>query len=209
MMYFARKWKRLVLFFAIPLLILIWAGHSQIRACVGRTIYIGYYEGEPEQKIISTLLTIFVDERTGTSVKMVSLKDRKQGFDYLKRNKISILVEYPGRILEHWGGSKSVSTNVADFDSQRSSIGTELKAVFVAVPGFDNRVNGDGDKRYLGKAYIILSKKALSVFPAMPRLLKKLAGKVDNNAMDLFLKNSDDGPYEKGTRTFLKKNKLI
>jgi glycine betaine/choline ABC-type transport system substrate-binding protein len=203
------KRGKLFFFTALFFLFLAWVGHSQIRACVGRTIYIGYYEGEPEQKIMSTLLTIFVDERTGTSVKTVELKDRKQGFDFLKRNKVSILVEYPGKILEHCAVGENSSVDAAEFDSRRLGIGAQLKAVFVTVPGFDNRAAGSREGRYLGKAYIILSKKALSVFPAMPRLLKKLAGKVDNSAMSLFLNNIDDGPPEKGTRRFLKKNKLI
>lgn len=200
---------RLVVLAVLLSLLLVWVAKSPSRACVGRTIYIGYYKGEPEQEIMASLLTIFVDERTGTSVKRVALKDRKQGFDFLKRNKVSILVEYPGRILEHFGKGENPSLKVAEFDALRSEIGAELKAVFLVEPGFDNRAGGGPEGAYLGKAHIILSKKALSVFPAMPRLLKKLSGRVDNGAMSHFIKNFNDGPPDRGTRTFLKKSKLI
>lgn len=207
MSFYARLGKLLVIPGIIIAGFVAWIAPSP--ACVGRTIYIGYYEDEPEQEIMATLLTIFVDERTGTSVKRVALKDRKQGFDFLRRNKVSILVEYPGRILDYYDPGKSRTPGPADFESRRAKIGTELRAVFVTVPGFDNRVNGKSEDRYLGKAYIILSKKALSVFPAMPRLLKKLSGRVDNGAMTLFLENTTGGRSDRGTRSFLKKNKLI
>jgi glycine betaine/choline ABC-type transport system substrate-binding protein len=181
---------------------------SRVFPCVGRTIYIGYYDDEPEQRIMSSMLSIFIDERTGTSVKLVKLENRAQGFDYLRRDKVSILVDYAGNILDYLDESKGDRGKLSLFSSKRVEIAKKLKAVFVAVPGYDSSVSG-AEGENLGKAFVILSKKSLSRFPAMPRLLKKLAGRIDNGVMALFIREIAREKPDRVSRQFLKRNKLI
>ncbi len=197
--------RQLSFFLIAVSLLIFFRGYSW--SCVGRTIYIGYFPGEPEQVVMAKLLTVFIDERTGTSVKLVKLDSREKAFDFLRKDKVSILVDYAGNLLSVYKEKKGKEVPLSRFPEMKHEVAGWLKAVIVTSPGFDSSLYGRNTN--LGKAIILLSRKALSRFPAMPRLLKKLRGVVSNGDMKTLIEGAKVKKPEKVTRSFLKKNKLI
>lgn len=78
-------------------------GTAPARACVGRTIFVGYID-TPEQVLVAHLLSVFIDERTGTTVKMTRFESREEAFGALRQDKISLYADYSGSILRRFGG---------------------------------------------------------------------------------------------------------
>lgn len=202
----AQKWYLHISLLAAALLLALFVKVGSSRACVGRTIYIGYYPSEQEQVIMSRILTVFIDERTGTTVKLVKLKSRDEAYDLLRRNRVSILVDYAGNLLKAYGRKTGEELPLSDFPEVKGKVARALGAVIVGAPGFDSAVSGRGEN--LGRAVILLSRKMLSRFPAMPRLLRKLRGTLPNESLVRLLEEGGD-KAEKVARSFLKKRKLI
>jgi osmoprotectant transport system substrate-binding protein len=63
------------------------------NACVGRTIQVGYFDS-PEQELVANILSVFIDERTGTTVRLSRYETRDEVFDAIKRDKISLYADY-------------------------------------------------------------------------------------------------------------------
>ncbi|HEX9190896.1 MAG TPA: glycine betaine ABC transporter substrate-binding protein, partial [Candidatus Deferrimicrobiaceae bacterium] len=62
-------------------------------ACVGRTILIGYYDA-PDQVMVANILAVFIDERTGTTVKLSRFGSREEAFEAVRQDKVSIYTDY-------------------------------------------------------------------------------------------------------------------
>src|SRR5512143_4254561 len=74
---------------------LLAAAPSPGRACVGRTLYVGYYDA-PEQVMVAQILSVFIDERTGTTVKMTRFNTRDEAFEAIRNDKVSLYADYSG-----------------------------------------------------------------------------------------------------------------
>ena len=64
---------------------------SPARACVGRTILIGYHDA-PDQVMVANLLAVFIDERTGTTVKLSRFRTREEAFEAIRRGACDVVI---------------------------------------------------------------------------------------------------------------------
>jgi glycine betaine/choline ABC-type transport system substrate-binding protein len=182
---------------------------ARSEACVGRTLFIGHYDS-PDQVMVANLLAVFIDERTGTTVKLTRFATRDEAFEAMKTDKISIYSDYSGVVLRKWGGEAPVSDEERNFARIKDILNRKYNVVWLEPFGYDRYFTEKGragDKP--GPAGLMLCKDALSKFPALPKLLGKLRGVLDNDTMATLVREAGASDPKSVARKFLKSRKLI
>ncbi len=185
-------------------------------ACVGRTLYVGYYDA-PEQVMVAQILSVFIDERTGTTVKMTRFGTRDEVFEAIRNDKVSLYADYSGIVLSRFGGEAPGPDPERNFARLKELLNRKHNVVWLEPFGYDRhfpgreRNGGNGAKPggAPGPAGLMLCKDALSKFPALPKLLGKLRGLLDNETMAGLLREAKDADPRAVARRFLKSRKLI
>ena len=182
---------------------------SPARACVGRTIIVGYHDA-PDQVMVANLLAVFIDERTGTTVKLSRFRTREEAFEAIRQDKVSLYTDYSSILLSKFAGERPSGDDGKDFARLKEVLNRKYNVVWLEPFGYDRRFPGkadDGEKP--GKAGVMLCKDALSKFPALPKLLGKLRGVLDNETMASLLREASTSDPKTVARRFLKSRKLI
>lgn len=165
-------------------------------ACVGRTLHIGV-PNIPHDKLLAEMMSLIISERTGTAVKVQVYRDTKELYGAVKKGEVNLLVETPDRALELLGKPKEgggQAAREAIKSSYRSTFNLAWLEPFGGTPQYSP----------------VLTVETLSNYPALPKLLAKLAGTLNNDAYARLLKSSDSGDKSrKAAREFLKSKKLI
>ncbi|HWS15247.1 MAG TPA: glycine betaine ABC transporter substrate-binding protein [Candidatus Methylomirabilis sp.] len=76
-------------------------------ACVGRTILVGYHDA-PDQVLVANILAVFIDERTGTTVKLSRFHTREEAFEAIRQDKVSLYSDYSSILLSKFAGERPV-----------------------------------------------------------------------------------------------------
>lgn len=182
---------------------------GRAEACVGRTIFIGHHD-TPDQVMVANLLAVFIDERTGTTVKLTRFATRDEAFEAMKGDKISLYSDYSGVVLRKWGGEAPVQDDERNFARIKEILNRKYNVVWLEPFGYDRYFSEKGkagDKP--GPAGLMLCKDALSKFPALPKLLGKLRGVLDNDTMAALVREGAASDPKTVARKFLKSRKLI
>lgn len=180
------------------------------RACVGRTLYVGYYDA-PEQVMVAQILSVFIDERTGTTVKMTRFDTRDAAFEAIRNDRVSLYADYSGIVLSRFGGEPPGPDPEKNFARLKELLNRKHNVVWLEPFGFDGNISPGPSKPAPGQgtAGLMLCKDALSKFPALPKLLGKLRGVLDNGTMAGLLREAKDSDPRAVARRFLKSRKLI
>lgn len=186
------------------------------RACVGRTLYVGYYDA-PEQVMVAQILSVFIDERTGTTVKMIRFGTREEAFEAIRNDKVSLYADYSGIVLARFGGEAPGPDPEKNFARLKEILNRKYNVIWLEPFGYDRdfsgkALNGGGGMKspgQPGQAGLLLCKDALSKFPALPKLLGKLRGVLDNGTMAGLLREAKEADPRAVARRFLKSRKLI
>lgn len=203
--------RRYLALFAAAAAVVLLAALRPAAACVGRTINIGYYEA-PDQSFVASLLSVFIDERTGTTAKLVRFSSRREALEALRDDRVSLFVDHAGAVLESLGEGRPDRDPQATVGRLKEVLNMKYKVVWIAPMGYDRRFSGKGGAAggpVLGQAGVMLCKEALSRFPALPKLLGKLSGLLDNRTMESLLLEAQVGDPRAVARRFLKSRRLI
>ena len=182
---------------------------SPARACVGRTILVGYYDA-PEQVMVANLLAVFIDERTGTTVKLSRFRTREEAFDAIRHDKVSLYTDYSSILLSKFAGERPAGDDEKNFARLKEVLDRKYNVVWLAAFGYDRyfpEKANNGERP--GQAGVMLCKDTLSKFPALPKLLGKLRGVLDNETMASLLREASMSDPKTVARRFLKTRKLI
>ena len=196
-----RPWLTKVVLFLTA--ILVFAAPS--LACVGKTLVVGS-TGGLQQELLANMLAQLITERTGTSVKLRVFNSSSETHQALLKDDVDMYVEYTGvGQLEILGAAPL--TDASDLYQQvKKRYNEELNLVWLKPLGFQAQKAGIDIPT---EAAPVVRKDVLKKFPALPRLINKLGGKI--NAETIARLESDAG--EKGAkqvaRHFLKQNRLI
>lgn len=182
---------------------------SPARACVGRTILIGYHDA-PDQVMVANILAVFIDERTGTTVKLSRFRTREEAFDAIRQDKVSLYTDYSSILLSKFAGERPSGDDEKNIARLKEVLNRKYNVVWLEPFGYDRYFpekakNGERP----GQAGVMLCKDALSKFPALPKLLGKLRGVLDNETMALLLREVSTSDPKTVARRFLKTRKLI
>jgi len=192
------------------------AGPGAGIACVGRTIVVGYYD-TPDQVMVANILAVFIDERTGTTVRLSRFGSRDEAFEAIRSDRISLFSDYAGIVLSRFGGETPGPDPEKNFSRVKEVLNRKYNVLWLEPFGYDRLFSpeaktapepgGSGPDR--GAAGLMLCKDSLSRFPALPRLLGKLRGVLDNGTMEELLREAAGSDPKAVARKFLKSRKLI
>ena len=185
---------------------------KSMEACVGKTIVIGAKDSSIVQRIIDEIIALLINERTGTSVKLVSFNNPEDCRRAIISAEVDIYVEYTGSALTEVLEITDITGKESVFDIVKSKYNEKFNLIWLAPYGFDYQ-NGlkeeYRDKGIPAVAAPIVRKDTLKKFPALARLLKKLSGKISNEKLDELIKKVNDDNFKEIARQFLKDNRLI
>jgi osmoprotectant transport system substrate-binding protein len=189
--------------FAVTFLFLL-ASHHQADACVGRTLFIGVLNAPPEQ-MLSEMLSVLINERTGTTVNIKYYDSPKELYDAVKKNEVGILIENTDRAMEIVGKQNKESGKDA-YSALKEEYRNRLSLVWLEPFGFLTMDNGK-TQYYYGP---VITLDVLSNFPALPRLINKLSSVINDKAFSKMIRSVESGEKpQKIARDFLKAKKLI
>jgi len=199
---------------AVPLIVLAaalaaLAFSSPARACVGRTILIGYHDA-PDQVMVANILAVFIDERTGTTVKLSRFRTREEAFEAIRLDKVSLYTDYSTILLSKFAGERPSGDDEKNIARLKEVLNRKYNVVWLEPFGYDRyfpEAAKNGERP--GQAGVMLCKDALSKFPALPKLLGKLRGVLDNETMASLLREASTSDPKTVARRFLKSRKLI
>lgn len=206
-----KKLHGLIIAFAAAA-VLFAAGQS--HACVGKSLVIGSVD-MPSVNMVSEMMSILITERTGTTVVVKKFPNYRSCYDATAKGEVDIMVDFTGR------GYVEVLKKGAETDADKVSqtvkevYEREMNLVWLGQLGFSEPgLAVSGGVSVPAMAAPVIRKETLTKFPALPRVISKLAGKLDNGQVDKLVADigkGDDAAKKapKVTRAFLKSKKLI
>jgi osmoprotectant transport system substrate-binding protein len=181
-------------------------------ACVGKTIVIGSKDSSVVQRIVDEIVAMLINERTGTSVKLVSFDNAEECRKAIISAEVDIYVEYTGSALTEVLKITDVNDSDTAFKLVKSEYNEKYNLVWLSPYGFDYPQGLQSeykDKGIPAVAAPVVRKDTLKKFPALARLLKKLTGKITNEKLDALVKSVKGDNFKAIARKFLKENRLI
>lgn len=168
----------------------------QADACVGRILSVGIPDAVGEQ-LLAEMISLLITERTGSNVKIVRYKDSREIYAAVKEGKVGILIERTDRALDVLGKPKEPNEKTA-YEVVKKEYRMNLNLVWLAPWG--------GPQHYAP----VLTVETLTNFPALPKLLNKLAGVLNSENYTKLIEAAErDNNAKKVVREFLKAKKLI
>jgi osmoprotectant transport system substrate-binding protein len=195
--------RKLFFFLSITATLILTFGH-QSDACVGKTLYIGSLNSTYEQ-LFSEMLSVLINERTGTTVNIRYYKDSRELYNAVKKNEVDILVENTDRALEILGRQREENVEKA-YTISKEEFRKNLNLVWLKP--FVPLTPGGGKDQYYYSPVITVN--VLSNFPALPRVINKLSGIINEEIFLRMVKSVKSGEKPKTVaREFLKARKII
>lgn len=194
--------KRLVSLFLFGLILI----HTGADACVGRILYVGALQSN-ENKVMSEMLALLINERTGTTIQIRSFETVDQLYSALKSAKeeerVDIIVENTVQALSI-AKLTAAATPDQDFVAVKAFYEKDLDVVWLNPFGYNT------NSAQPSISAPLIRRDILTNFPLLPRVLNKLAGAISDKAFHDLIKSLDGGEKPKNAaKDFLKKQKLI
>ncbi len=187
---------------------LVLASPGPLQACVGRTLVVGYYDA-PDQLMMASILAVFIDERTGTTVKLSRFSTREEALEALRKDRVSLYADHASALLASFAGEKPSADDGKNVARLKEVLGRGHNVVWLEPIGYDRTFAGAGRDGGQGPAGLVACREAIAKFPALPKLLAKLRGAIDNETMASLLRQAKEADARSVARRFLKSRKLI
>jgi osmoprotectant transport system substrate-binding protein len=193
------------------LVVALGAAYWPVEACVGKTIFLGRLPGR-DQEVLAEIFSWMVSERTGTTIQIKPVADSRALHAALQTADVDLGLEDQGVALREILG---LTSSVGD---QRETVRREYEQRFNLIwlePwGMSGKpapvaVAGPGGPGAPGMVAPVIRKDTLKKFPALSRLVNKLAGVVDNVTLARLVQESEKRPAREVVKQFLKEKRLI
>jgi osmoprotectant transport system substrate-binding protein len=183
-----------------------------VEACVGKTVFLGRMPGR-EQEVLTEIFTWMVSERTGTTIQIKSLPDSRAMHAALQTADVDLYLEDQSVALRELLGLPVVA-GADQRETVRREYEQQFNLVWLEPWGMTGRpsqvaVAGPGGPVAPGLVAPVIRKDTLKKFPALSRLVNKLAGVVDNATMARLVQESEKRPAREVAKQFLKEKRLI
>ena len=192
--------------FLVLLLTFLWSANS--FSCVGRILYVGSLD-TTEDKVLAQMLVLLINERTGTTVKIRYFDNEEALYSALKENdeekRADIIIENTDDAL-----ALLKKPRPGDLDQTYKQVKelyeSELGLIWLNPFGFKH---AKGDEKQTISAPLV-RRDVLTNYPLLPRVLKKLAGAInDETFLTLTAKVRDGEKPQNISKDFLRAKKLI
>lgn len=179
---------------------------SSAQACVGKTLVVGALDN-PQQQVLAEMLSVLISERTGTTVKVVSVAGHAEAHDAMIRAEMDMYVEYTGVGQVVILKEQPIADSDALYKAVKERYNQDLNLVWLKPFGFsDERYAPEGT---VAVAAPVVRKDTLKKFPALARLINKLGGSIDDPTMKELETASAAGNSRDVARKFLKEKRFI
>lgn len=179
---------------------------SSAQACVGKTLVVGALDN-PQQQVLAEMLSVLIGERTGTTVKVVSVAGHAEAHDAMIRAEMDMYVEYTGVGQVIILKEQPIADSDELYKAVKERYNQDLNLVWLKPFGFsDERYAPEGT---VAVAAPVVRKDTLKKFPALARLINKLGGSIDDPTMKELETASAAGNSRDVARKFLKENRFI
>lgn len=186
--------KRILIFCSVALLLMSTINFAD--ACVGRILIIGTLNSSNE-KLLAEMVSVLMNERTGTNVKIVQFKDSTELYNAVKKGEVGLVIESVERgiaVVGKSGNSRLKTTS----DTVKKEYRKNLSLVWLEP---------FGESQHYAP---VVAVEVLGNLPALPKLVSKLANIINDETFAKLLKaGRQDGKYRKVASDFLKAKKLI
>ncbi len=177
---------------------------SGVDACVGKILNIGAVNSL-EGQVLAEMLSTLINERTGTTVNVKFYKNTQDLYGAVKVNQVDILVENTASAMQVLSRPPERDVKKA-YEIVKTAYEMERGLVWLKPFGF---LNGSGGTTPSYTA-TVLRVEVLSNFPALPRVLGKLADAISDETNSRMIKSVEAGEKpRKVARDFLKSRKII
>lgn len=178
------------------------------HSCVGRLLVLAVGD-TPDQVVMAEMLSLLVNERTGTTVEFINPGDLKACQEAVKEDKAQIFINYIGSGKQNVQNIGEVANEHELFNIVRQQYLDDYDMVWLKPFGFNGPVNGDGAAAEASIAAPVSTSEVLKRFPVLDRVINKLNNKVDNDTISKLVKKLEKEDVKKVVRDFLKSEKMI
>jgi len=199
--------RRMVVIVVLIVAAVVMAVSGPAHACVGKTLVIGSVN-TPELSTTAEMLSVLITERTGTTVVVKYFDNFPACYDAVKKGDVDILIDYTGRCYTDVLGKPAEQDAGKVFSAVKEAYQRDMNLVWLEPFGFSDTASAKPGSTPAIAAPVV-RKDTLNKFPALPRVINKLAGKLDNDVMSKLTSDGGNGKTKKVTRKFLKDRKLI
>ncbi len=190
----------------VLLTIVVLALSGNAIACVGKTLVVGT-TGSVQQDLMAQMLSLLIQERTGTTVKVVKLDSNQAAHEALLKADLDMYVEYTGVGQVQILHKEAIADAAALYKAVKATYNEELNLVWLKPFGFENKSVGPAG--VAAEAAPVVRKDTLKKFPALARLINKLGGRIDAASISSLETAARGGDSKKVAREFLRQNRLI
>jgi osmoprotectant transport system substrate-binding protein len=177
------------------------------EACVGKTIFVGRLPGK-DQEVLSEIFSWIVSERTGTTIQVKPFADRRATHSALQAAEIDLYVEDQGAAMHEILGVQGAPGGQEARDTLRREYEQRYNLVWLEPWGPAGH-GGQGAPPSASLMAPVIRKDTLKKFPALSRLVNKLAGALDAPTMAKLVQESERRPAREVAKQFLKEKRLI
>jgi glycine betaine/choline ABC-type transport system substrate-binding protein len=191
---------RKIVFTLVMLLVL----KEGVEACVGKVLTIGAVSA-PHDRVLAELISVLINERTGTTVSVRFFNTAKELYAAVEKNEVAILIENTERGTEVLGRSGSEQGEKA-YAVLKEEFRKRYNLVWLQPVGAPSLDGGIGRTLYSPA----LTVEVMNNFPALPRVINKLAGVMNDEGYGKMARSVESGEKpSKAARDFLKSKKFI
>jgi osmoprotectant transport system substrate-binding protein len=197
--------------FIIPVvLFLVFFQVSPGLGCVGRILNVAVADS-PDQIVMGHMLSVLINERTGTTVNVVPTGDLTQCREAVFEGKAQIYIGYIGvdqdvtKGAPPAGGAQELYTLVSQYYREKYGM------IWLQPFGFEGPMDA-GRNQKSEKASLaapVCTKEVLRKFPVLDRVINKLGRSVDDKTIAELVNKVKEGDPKDVVKAFLKANKLI
>ena len=195
-------------FIIISGLILLHLLATPLLACKGRVLNLAVGDSI-DQAIMGKMLSILINERTGTTVEIVQPGDMQANHEAVLQGKANIYINYVGMAGAGTEGPNALDDPQKAYILASRSYMEKFGMVWLKPFGFQGPMAAPSGELDRTLAAPITTKEVIKKFPILDRLINKLAGRVDNKTLEELRKKSENQDVEITVREFLTSHKLI
>jgi osmoprotectant transport system substrate-binding protein len=182
------------------------------EACVGKTIFLGRLPGR-EQEVLTEIFVWMVSERTGTTIQVKPLADSRAMHAAIQTADVDLYLEDQGVALREILG-QTAAAGSDQRETVRGAYERRFNLIWLEPWGMTGKPDpvaaaAPGGAGGPGLVAPVIRKDTLKKFPALSRLVNKLAGAVDDGTLARLVQESEKRPAREVAKQFLKEKRLI
>ena len=184
----------------------LFAGSSY--SCVGRLLVLAVGD-TPDQVVMAEMLSLLVNERTGTSVELVKPGNLEACKEAVKQDKAQIFFNYVGVAQAEMGEVTDNGNTQEIYNKVRQHYLDTYDMVWLKPFGFSGPMDQNSKVENGSMIAPVSTSEVLKRFPVLDRVINKLKNKVDDKTIADLVEKSKDKDVKEVVKDFLKSKKMI